>query len=115
MKKLMWLLAASCSILFLAGCGQDVDENKTPAQIQSEVANMSAQDIQTMIVKYQKAIEAKAVELKAEADKLARIPLTEQLGDEAKKLRNDMENITVSLDKLKANMAAYADGLKAKK
>ena len=115
MKKLMLLLAASCSILFLAGCGQDVDENKTPAQIQSEVANMSAQDIQTMIVKYQKAIEAKAVELKAEADKLARIPLTEQLGDEAKKLRNDMENITVSLDQLKANMAAYADGLKAKK
>ena len=108
-------MVAACGIFFLAGCGQGVDENKTPAQIRSEVANMSAQDIQTVIVKYQKAIEAKAFELKAEAEKLSKIPLTEQLGDEAKKLRDNMENITVSLDKLKANMAAYADGLKAQK
>ena len=115
MKKLMLLLVAACGIFLLAGCGQGVDENKTPAQIQSEVANMSAQDIQAMIVKYQKAIEAKAAELKAEADKLAKIPLTQQLGDEAKKLRDNMANITTSLDKLKANMAAYAEGLKAKK
>jgi hypothetical protein len=53
--------------------------------------------------------------VKAEAEKLAKIPLTQQLGDEAKKLRDNMSNITTSLDKLKANMAAYAEGLKAKK
>ena len=114
MKKLFILGMMACSMIFLAGCGEGVDENKTPAQIQSEVANMDAEDIQAMITKYQKAIEKKAAELKAEADKLAEIPLTEQLGDEAKALRGNIEELTSSLNKLKANAEAYLEGLKKK-
>ena len=45
-------------------------------------------------------------------DKLAAIPLTEQLGDEAGKLRDGIRDIKDSLEKLQANMAAYAEGLK---
>ncbi len=115
MKKIMLMALLCCGAVFLAGCGDNVDENKTPEQIKTEVASMNADDIQKVIAEYQKAIEEKAAEVKVEADKLAKIPLTEQFGDEAKKLRGNVSELTKSLDKLKANMETYADALKQKK
>ena len=113
MKKI-WSGLVLGSTLLIAGCSNGVDENKTPAEIKAEVVNMNMNDIQAMVAKYQKAIEKKTAELKVETEKLAKIPLTEQLGAEAKNLRSSIEEITKSLDKLKDNMAAYADGLKKK-
>ncbi len=115
MKKLLYLMALVASMVIFAGCGNKADENKTPAQIQAEVQNMDLAQIQAVIADYQKAIEKKATELKKEADKLAQIPLTEQLGDEAKKVRENMSNLKDSLAKLQANLAAYTEGLKQKK
>ncbi len=115
MKRLFMAMLVLCGAVMLTGCGDGVDENKTPAQIKSEAANMSVADLESMIAKYAKAVEKKAAELKAETAKLADIPLTEQLGDEAKKLRGNVAELTKSLDKLKANLEAYADSLKAKK
>ena len=112
MKKLMILALALCGMLFMAGCGDGVDEAKTPEQIKSEVANMSVADIEKMAAKYQKAIAAKAAELEKEVKKLADIPLTEQLGDEAKKLRGNIDELKKSLEKLKANLEAYLAGMK---
>ena len=115
MKKL-FLFAMMCGAMFvLAGCGQQADENKTPAQIQAEVQSMSAADIQAKVEVYQKAIEAKSAELKAEGEKLAKIPLTEQMGDKAKGIQANMGTLKDSISKLTANMNAYAEGLKAKK
>lgn len=112
MKKLLMLAMLVCGALMLAGCGSNVDENKTPEQIRAEIQDLDMEKIQAIVADYQKAIEKKAAELKAEVEKLAAIPLTEQLGEEAKKIRGNLEDITKSLDKLKANMAAYAEGLK---
>lgn len=115
MKKL-FLFAMMCGAMFvLAGCGQQADENKTPDQIKTEVQSMSAADIQAKVDAYKKAIEAKSAELKAEGEKLAKIPLTEQLGEEAGKIKGNMGTLKDSISKLTANMNAYADGLKAKK
>ncbi len=108
----MILALALCGMLFMAGCGDGVDEAKTPEQIKSEVANMSVADIEKMAAKYQKAIAAKAAELEKEVKKLADIPLTEQLGDEAKKLRGNIDELKKSLEKLKANLDAYLAGMK---
>ncbi len=115
MKFFAALLTVCACLFFVAGCGESVDENKTPEQIKQEVMNMSAADIQKKIEAYTKAIESKTAELKAETEKLAKIPLAEQLGDEAKKVRANIGNIESSLSKLKDNMAAYAEGLNAKK
>lgn len=111
----MMAAIALCGAVVLTGCGNGVDENKTPAQIQSEAANMSVEDIQAMVAKYQKAIEAKSAELKKEADKLAKIPLQEQLGKDAQALRGEISKLTQSLNKLKANAEAYAKSMKNKK
>ncbi len=99
--------------LMLTGCGDGADENKTPEQIKQEVTTLDTAKIQKMVETYTKAVEAKSAELKVEVDKLAKIPLKDMLGDEAKKCQANIKNLTASLDKLKANLAAYADGLKA--
>ena len=114
MKKVLWLALLACGTMMLAGCGNKADENKTPAQIQAEVQKMDAAQIQAVIADYQKAIEKKAAELKKETDKLTAIPLTEQLGDEAKKIRANIGTLKDSLSKLQANLQAYTDGLKKK-
>ena len=115
MKKALFMSLLLCGAMFIAGCGQSADENKTPEQIKQEVTSMSVSDIEAVIAKYAKAIEAKSQELARETEKLSKVPLTEQQGDEAKKIRANMAGLTESLDKLKANMEAYTDGLKAKK
>lgn len=72
---------------------------------------MSAEDIKATVENYKKAIEAKTAELKIEAEKLSKIPLLEQFGDEAKSIKGEMSKISDSLKKLQANMKAYVDGL----
>ncbi|MDD3117465.1 MAG: hypothetical protein PHO45_08905 [Victivallaceae bacterium] len=114
MKKLLLLACVIGAAIVFYGCGKGADENKTPAQIQSEVAKMDANEINAVVAKYQKAIEAKTAELKTETEKLATIPLTEQFGDEAKKVKENMSGLSESINKLTANMQAYADGLKQK-
>lgn len=113
MKHLSLVVALALGLL-TAGCGQKADENKTPEQIKQEVGQMDAAQIQKEIDAYTKAIEAKTAEIKVEADKLAKIPLTEMLGDDAKALQSKIADMTKSLDKLKANLEAYAEGLKGK-
>ena len=108
------LFGAALAVGMLAGCGSEVDENKTPDQIKAEVAKLDAAAIQKQIDAYKKAIEEKAAELAAKTDELKEIPLKDMLSDKAKGIQGEIAEITKSLDKLKDNMAAYAEGLKAK-
>lgn len=115
MKRIMVsLFGAALAVGMLAGCGNGVDENKTPEQIKAEVAKLDAAAIQKQIDAYKKAIEEKTQELAKVTDKIKEIPLTEQLSDNAKKLQGEAANITKSLSKLKDNLEAYVDGLKEK-
>lgn len=114
MKPMSLIVAALALGLFVAGCGQKVDENKTPEQIKQEVAKMDTAQIQKQIDAYSDAIKAKTAELQAETDKLAKIPLTQMLGDEAKSQQAKIAESTKALDKLKASLEAYTQGLKSK-
>ena len=113
--KPMSLLVAALALGLFVGCGQKVDENKTPEQIKQEVAKMDTAQIQKQIDAYSDAIKAKSAELQVETEKMAKIPLTQMLGDEAKSLQGKIAESTKSLDKLKANLEAYTQGLKSKK
>ena len=99
MKKLFVMALVLCGALFFAGCGSNVDENKTPEQIREEVATMSVEEIGGIITEYQEAIAAKVAELEAEVAKLG--------GMSAEKV----EELTASIEKLEANVAAYSEGL----
>lgn len=115
MKKMLFLTCILSGTMFLAGCGDGVDENKTPAQIQQESIEMNIDQIKNMIAKYQKAIARKTDEFKKETDKLANIPLQEQMGNEAKKVRAEIAKLSTSLKKLQANAQTYAEELSKKK
>lgn len=110
----MTLACAFVAAGILVGCGSSVDENKTPEEIKQEIANWDAAKIQKVIDEYAKAIEEKTRELAAKTDELKEIPLTEMLGEKAKGIQGQIAEITKSIGKLKDNMAAYAEGLKAK-
>lgn len=115
MKKIAMMFAcAFVAAGMLAGCGDGVDESKTPDQIKQEIASWDAAKVQKTIDEYTRVIEAKSGELAKKMDELKEIPISEQLGEKAKGLQGEIANITKSLDKLKDNMAAYVEGLKAK-
>ncbi len=112
MKKISIFAAIALGAVLVCGCAEEADTGKTPEQIKQEVVNMDAAAIQKKIDAYKKALEEKGAELKAETEKLSKIPLLEQMGDDAKKIQGNMADIKAEIDKLTANMEAYAEGLK---
>ncbi len=113
MKKLLLAMLCGCA-LFVAGCGKSADENKTPAEIKAEVASMSKEDIQEMVEVYKAAIAEKEAEISKVAAEIAKIPITEQMGEKAKELRGKTEELGVSVKRLTENMKAYIEGLSTK-
>ncbi len=112
MKKIVLMLALS--MLFLFGCGKKADENKPISEVQSEAEKMSVDDLKAMAMKYKDAIEAKKADIDKVTAKLKEIPVTEMLGENAKKLKADIDNLTKSLSALKERFQIYYDQLKAK-
>ena len=114
-RRISVLLAvAVVAVGFLAGCGNKVDETRTPAQIRQEIANWSSARIQKSIDAYNQEIAKRTAELKAELVKLKQLPVRELLGDAGKQLKIKADRLVESLCKLKDNLAVYASELKAK-
>ena len=113
-QMLVSLFGAALAVGMLAGCGDGVDENKTPEQIKAEVVNLDAAAIQKQIDAYTKVIEEKSKELAKVMDQIKEIPLTAQLGDKAKGLQASAADLGREINKLKENLEAYVEGLKAK-
>lgn len=101
--------------ILLIGCGSSggVDENKTVAQIVEEVKQMDMAQIQSKIEQYTDAIEAKKTELEPLITELKKIPITQMLGEDAKKIKADMEEIKSSITTLKQKMDVYVNALKS--
>ena len=71
MRRIMVsLFGAALAVGMLAGCGSEVDENKTPDQIKAEVAKLDAAAIQKQIDADKKAIEEKRMELSKVMDQI---------------------------------------------
>ncbi len=113
MKKTLVSMLAACAIV-LCGCGANVDENKTPQQAKTEAASMDAASLQKQIDELKAFIAKKEVEAKAVAEKISKIPLAEQMGNDAKALREEASKIADSVKKIQAQLSVYAEELKAK-
>ncbi len=114
MKKTLLPLMLALSMAFLFGCGKKADENKPISEVQAEAQKMSVDDLKAMAMKYKDAIEAKKADIDKITAKLKEIPVTQMLGDESKKLKADIDNLTKSLSALKERFQVYYDQLKAK-
>lgn len=113
MKKIITALFAAAAIM-LCGCGANVNENKTPEQAKTEAATMDAAALQKQVDALKAYIESKQAEIKAVSEKIAKIPLAEQMGNDAKALREEAAKIGDSVKKIQAQLSVYVEELKAK-
>jgi ATP-dependent Clp protease ATP-binding subunit ClpA len=102
------------SLLVLFGCGKKADENKPISQVQAEAEKMNVADLKAMAMKYKDAIEVKKADVEKVAAKLKEIPVTQLLGDDAKKLKADIDNLNKSISALKERFEVYYNQLKTK-
>ena len=111
-KSLLLLLGAALMAGMVVGCGDSaVNENRPIEEVRAEAAKLDAAAIQKKVDALNKAIAEKTKELEAAIKKVSEIPLSEILGEEAKKAKDKVAEITVSCDKLKEQLKAYMEAL----
>ena len=106
--------ALACGLLSFSGCGGTADEEKPLDEVKKEAEKMDAGQLRKKALEYKDAITAKTGEIDKLKEKLDEIPLAEKLGDEAKKLKGEVEELTKSLKSLKDRFEVYYDQLKKK-
>jgi len=107
-------VAAIC-LLMLPGCGKQADEKKPLSEVQAEAEKMNTDDLRAMAVKYKDAIVAKTTEVGKLKDKIKQTPVTEALGGEASKLKQEADALGKSLNALEERFEIYYNKLKEKK
>jgi molecular chaperone GrpE (heat shock protein) len=100
-----------CSIAVL-GCGQKADEEKPMSEVKAEAEKMNTNDLRAAAMKYKEAIVAKKGDLEKLTTKLKEIPMTEMLGEQAKGLKADIDNLNKSISALKERFNVYYEKLK---
>ena len=105
------IMIAGC-LLGFAGCGKKADENKPIADVQAEAAKMNVEQLKAKAMEYKEALVAKKAEIEKVAAKLKEIPITEQLGTEAKSLQADIANLNKSVTALTERFQVYYNKLK---
>lgn len=105
------LLAA---MLLFAGCSKKADESKPLSEVKAEAETMSIDKLKSMAMEYKDAISAKKREIEKITGELKNIPIAEKLGNEAKQLTADIENLTKSVSALNERFQIYYQKLKEK-
>jgi hypothetical protein len=110
---LWWLLAVW--VIAIGGCGgKKADENKTISEVKAEAEKMDTSKLRAMAEAYKSAIIAKKGEVEKVTAKLKEIPVAELLGEKAKNLKTDIENLNKSVNALKERFEVYYQKLKEK-
>ena len=100
------ILIAGC-LLGLAGCGKKADSEQPIADVQAEAGKMNVEQLKAKAIEYKDAIVAKKAEIEKVAAKLKAIPITQQMGDEAKGLQTDMANLSKTVASLNERFQVY--------
>jgi predicted nucleic acid-binding Zn-ribbon protein len=118
MKKL--LLASVAAVTMLAfGCGEQkpktqIDTTKPVAQVKTDAAKMDKAQLQKQADAYKAALTAQKAELEKFQKQLKEIPVTEMLGEKAKKLKNDIAAQSKTITAINERLQVYLDELKKK-
>jgi uncharacterized lipoprotein YehR (DUF1307 family) len=110
-KITLCVIMAVC-LLGLTGCGKKADADKPIGDVQAEAASMSVEELKAKAMDYKDAIVAKKAEVEKLAAKLKAIPLTEQMGTEAKGLQTDIAELNKTVSALNERFQVYYKKLK---
>ena len=108
-----YFLLVVCSLV-LVGCGKKADETKPLSEVRAEAEKMDTAQLKSRAMQYKNAILAKSGEVDKIAAELKKIPVTELLGNEAKELKSEIENLNKSVSALKSRFEVYYNKLKEK-
>jgi len=108
-----YCLLALCALAVL-GCGKKADENKPISEVKAEAGKMSLDELRSMAMKYKKAITAKQADVEKLAAELKNIPIAKMLGEEAKELKSEIDNLNKSIAALKERFEIYYNKIKEK-
>ena len=100
--------------LMIAGCGNKVRADKPISEVKSEVKAMSVEQLKTTIAKYKEVIQSKKTEIDQLAAKLKKIPVAQMMGEEAGKIKTEIQNITTSVRALTGILNVYSQALRSK-
>jgi len=109
----LYCVLIACSVVIL-GCGKSADESKPMSEVKAEAEKMSTADLQAAAKSYMDAALAKKGEVEKLTAKLREIPVAQMMGDEAKKIKAEVDTVTKSLSALKERFQVYYDKLKEK-
>jgi uncharacterized coiled-coil DUF342 family protein len=109
----IWSLSVLIS-LTVFGCSKEADETKPVSEVKAEAAQMDTKELRSAAMRYKEAITAKTGELERITSKLKEIPVTEMLGEEAKGLKADIEDLNKSVSALKERFDVYLQELRKK-
>ena len=107
-----------CMMIGLVGCKEtspgvyEIDTNKPVAEIKAAVEKMDVEQIKEVAAKYTEALQDKKVDVDALVAKLKEIPMTEMLGEKAKSIKTEMDELTTSLKALQERLDVYVTKLK---
>ena len=91
-----------------------VDTEKPVSEIQAQAETMPVDNLKAVALKYKEAILAKQGEIEKLTAKIKEIPIAEALGEKAKTLKTELQNLQTSLTALKDRFQVYYDTLKKK-
>ena len=114
-KKYVNVLFVLLAVMLLfAGCSKNVDENKPLSEVEAEAEKLSVDKLKSMAMEYKDAISAKKEEIEKVTGELKNIPVAEMLGNEAKELKAEIENLTKTVSALNERFQIYYQKLKEK-
>jgi predicted nucleotidyltransferase len=108
------LVVMMAALLIVCGCGKDADTSKPVAEVKAEAEKMDVAQLRDMAMKYKDAIAAKAEEIKAEGLKLKDIPIAEMMGEKAKAINTNIDELKKNVDALTQRFQIFLDELKKK-
>lgn len=116
MKKFAKVFLPVIAVVFLVVqyAQAKVMENVPVADIIKQAQTMTVPQIQGMIEKYKTAIADKKIDLEKVKAQLKQIPLTQMMGDKAKKVKDDILKINTSVKSLTDVLGAYTNVLNEK-
>lgn len=108
----LWIFLMLPIALILGGCGGGADVEISVADAEQESTSMSVDDLKAKASEYKAAIATKLEQIEPLTAKLKEIPLTQQMGDEAKALQADIAAINEDVAALKERLNVYLEALK---
>ncbi len=103
------------AVLVLAGCSNEIDENKPMETVKVEASKMKPEALKAKVAQYEALIAEKTAGIDGIKQQLKDLSISDLMGEKAKTLKAEMSGLTTSLEKLNDQMAVFVGELTASK